>query len=187
MGVNAVVSSDPGLVAAADGVVLPGVGAFRDCMDNLRVAGLVEPVLGAIEEGKPFLGICLGMQLLLTVSEEFGVHDGLGVVRGKVVRFPHDRELKVPHMGWNRMHQAGTSPLFEGIPEGAFFYFVHSYYAVPDDTSVVGGWTDYGLRFCSAIASGNLFATQFHPEKSHNHGLKVLENFGRIVADHKEG
>lgn len=187
VGVRAVVSSDPGFVAEADGVVLPGVGAFKDCMDNLRSAGLVDPIQDAIASSKPFLGICVGMQLLLTVSEEFGTHEGLGAVPGKVVRFPRDKELKVPHMGWNRLHQAGGSPLFEDVPEGAFFYFVHSYYAVPESDSAVGGWTDYGVRFCSAISRGNLFATQFHPEKSHEHGLKILENFGRIVADHKEG
>ena len=187
VGVRAVVSSDPEFVASADGVVLPGVGAFRDCMGNLRAAGLVKPVLDAIDAEKPFLGICIGMQLLLTVSEEFGTHDGLDAVPGRVVRFPVDKKLKVPHMGWNRVHQAGRSPLFEGVPEGAFFYFVHSYYAVPEDDSAVEGWTDYGIRFCSAISRGNLFATQFHPEKSHKYGLKVLENFGRIVADHKEG
>jgi glutamine amidotransferase len=185
VGVNAVISSDPGFVAAADGVVLPGVGAFRDCMYNLGKAGLVDPVRAAIAEDKPFLGICIGMQLLLTVSEEFGVHEGLGAVKGKVVCFPHDRELKVPHMGWNRVHQAGPCPLFEDVPEGAFFYFVHSYYVVPESDSAVSGWTDYGVRFCSAISRGNLFATQFHPEKSHKHGLKVLENFGRIVNSHR--
>ena len=186
VGVRAVVSGDPGVVASADGVVLPGVGAFKDCMDHLRAAGLVEPVLDAIAAERPFLGICLGMQLLLSMSEEFGVHEGLDVVPGRVVRFPSGQGLKVPHMGWNRLHFAGESPLFEGVPEGSFFYFVHSYYVAPEDDSAVGGWTDYGVRFCSAISRGNLFATQFHPEKSHRHGLKILENFGRIVASHKE-
>ncbi|MDT8395127.1 MAG: imidazole glycerol phosphate synthase subunit HisH [bacterium] len=186
-GVRAVVSGDPGVVASADGVVLPGVGAFKDCMDNLRSSGLVKPVLDAIAADRPFLGICLGMQLMLSVSEEFGMHEGLGVVPGRVVRFPSGQGRKVPHMGWNRLHLAGQSPLFQGVPEGSFFYFVHSYYAVPEDDSVVGGWTDYGVRFCSAISRGRLFATQFHPEKSHRHGLKILENFSRIVADYKEG
>ncbi len=186
-GVRAVVSSDPAVVRSADGVVLPGVGAFRDCMKNLTDAGLVDPVLEAIEGNRPFLGICLGMQLLMSVSEEFGIHKGLDVLPGRVVRFPARKDLKVPHMGWNRVHYATRSPLFQGIPDGSFFYFVHSYYVVPDQASAVAGWTDYGERFCSVLARGNLFATQFHPEKSHRHGLKVLENFGRIVAGHKEG
>jgi len=182
-GVNAVVTSDQAAVHSADAVVLPGVGAFRDCMANLTEAGLVAPVMGAIEQGKPFLGICLGMQLLMTISEEFGVHRGLDVIPGRVVRFDPEAGLKVPHMGWNRVHYSGDNKLFEGIPDGSFFYFVHSYYVVPEDDSVVCGWTDYGERFCSAITRDNLFATQFHPEKSHNHGLKILENFGRIVVE----
>ena len=186
-GVSAVVTSDPAKVRSADAVVLPGVGAFRDCMSNLTNAGLVVPVLDAIEQGKPFLGICIGMQLLMTISEEFGVHLGLDVVPGRVVRFDQGSDLKVPHMGWNRVHDSGDNRLFEGIEDGSFFYFVHSYYVVPEDKSVVCGWTDYGVRFCSAIARDNLFATQFHPEKSHNHGLKILENFGRIVGEYKEG
>jgi len=181
-GVKAVVTGDPAMVRSADAVVLPGVGAFRDCMANLTNAGLVPPVLEAIERGKPFLGICLGMQLLMTVSEEFGVHRGLDVIPGRVVRFDMESGLKIPHMGWNRVHYSGDRSLFEGIEDGSFFYFVHSYYVVPEEESVVCGWTDYGDRFCSAIARGNLFATQFHPEKSHHHGLKVLENFGRIVG-----
>ena len=172
-------------VKAADAVVLPGVGAFRDCMANLTGAGLVPPVLDAVQRQKPFLGICIGMQLLMTVSEEFGIHPGLDVVPGRVVRFEPGSGLKVPHMGWNRVHYKGDSRLFEGIRDGSYFYFVHSYFVVPEDDSVVCGHTDYGERFCSAISRGNLFATQFHPEKSHNDGLKVLENFGRIVAGNR--
>ena len=180
-GVGAVVTSDPDQVRSADAVVLPGVGAFRDCMANLTKAGLVAPVIEAIDQGKPFLGICLGMQLLMTISEEFGVHRGLDVIPGRVVRFDPEKGLKIPHMGWNRVHCSGDDRLFEGIEDGSFFYFVHSYYVVPEDESAVCGWTDYGERFCSAIARENVFATQFHPEKSHRHGLKILENFGRIV------
>lgn len=185
-GVNALVTSDPAALLSADAVVLPGVGAFRDCMANLSEAGLVAPVMAAIEGGKPFLGICLGMQLLMTVSEEFGVHPGLDIIPGRVVRFDTEAGLKIPHMGWNRVHHSGDNKLFEGLPDGSFFYFVHSYYVIPEDDSVVSGWTDYGVRFCSAIARDNLFATQFHPEKSHDHGLKILENFGKIVAEYKE-
>ena len=131
-GVNAVVSGDPGIVAAADGVVLPGVGAFRDCMANLSQARLVDSIYDAIADGRPFLGICLGMQLLMTVSEEFGIHSGMDIVRGRVVWFPHERALKVPHMGWNRVQLIREIPLFDGIPDESFFYFVHSYYVVPE-------------------------------------------------------
>jgi glutamine amidotransferase len=182
-GVAAVVTSDAAAVQSADAVVLPGVGGFRDCMANLTQAGLVAPVMDAIERGKPFLGICIGFQLLMTISEEFGIHHGLDVIPGRVVRFDTENGLKIPHMGWNRVHYSGDNKLFEGIEDGSFFYFVHSYYVVPEDGSVVCGWTDYGDRFCSAIARDNLFATQFHPEKSHHHGLKVLENFGKIVSE----
>jgi glutamine amidotransferase len=181
-GVQAFITSDPEEVDAADGVVLPGVGAFRDCMANLTQAKLVDPVQNAIRQGKPFLGICIGMQLLLSVSEEFGIHQGLDVIKGRVVRFPASRDLKVPHMGWNRVHNSGASPLFEGIPDGTYFYFVHSYFAVPDEKDIIAGWTHYGTRFCSVISRGNLFATQFHPEKSDRWGIMVLRNFGRIVS-----
>jgi len=186
-GVNAIISSDPEDVDNADGVVLPGVGAFRDCMSNLTQARLVDPVQNAIREGKPFLGICLGMQLLLSVSEEFGSHQGLDVIRGRVVRFPATKNLKVPHMGWNRVHCDSPTPLLEGVPDGTFFYFVHSYYAVPEEASVVASWTRYGFKFCSVISKGNLFATQFHPEKSDQWGIEVLRNFGKIVSRSREG
>lgn len=184
VGINAKVTNDPAAVKDADAVVLPGVGAFRDCMANLTKAGLVPAVLDAIERRKPFLGICIGMQLLMTVSEEFGSHRGLDVIPGRVVRFDTRSGLKIPHMGWNRVHYKADSRLFDGIEDGSFFYFVHSFFAAPEDDSVVCGQTDYGERFCSVIARGNLFATQFHPEKSHNHGLKILENFGKIVAQY---
>ncbi|NOY87688.1 MAG: imidazole glycerol phosphate synthase subunit HisH [Deltaproteobacteria bacterium] len=185
-GVHAVVSGDPGVVAAADGVVLPGVGAFRDCMANLSQARLVDSIYDTIADGRPFLGICLGMQLLMTVSEEFGIHGGMDIIRGRVVRFPHERALKVPHMGWNRVQLTREIPLFDGIPDGSFFYFVHSYYVVPEQGEVVAGLTDYGVKFCSVIVQNNVFATQFHPEKSQPWGLKILENFGRVVAGWKE-
>lgn len=186
-GVDAFITSNPKEVDTADGVVLPGVGAFRDCMANLTQARLVDPVQNAIREGKPFLGICIGMQLLLSVSEEFGLHKGLDIVKGRVVRFPAIKNLKVPHMGWNRVHEISGNPLFEGIPDGTFFYFVHSYFAVPEEKDTVAGWTDYGTRFCSAICRGNLFATQFHPEKSDKWGIRVLRNFGKIVSRQEDG
>lgn len=185
-GVDAFISSDPYDVEASEGIVLPGVGAFRDCMANLIQAKLLDPVQSAIRKGKPFLGICIGMQLLLSVSEEFGLHQGLDIIRGRVVRFPVVKDLKIPHMGWNRVHLNFRNPLFEGIPDGTFFYFVHSYFALPEETKVVAGWTDYGSRFCSVISRGNLFATQFHPEKSDKWGIKVLRNFGKIVSQQEE-
>ncbi|MBN2720421.1 MAG: imidazole glycerol phosphate synthase subunit HisH [Proteobacteria bacterium] len=185
-GIDAIVSGDPADVENADGVVLPGVGAFRDCMSNLSQARLIDPLQSAIREGRPFLGICLGMQLLLSLSEEFGLHQGLDVIRGRVVRFPSARNLKVPHMGWNRVHQASPTPLLEGVPDGAYFYFVHSYFAVPEDPGVVAGWTEYGTRFASVISTGNVFATQFHPEKSDKWGIRVLGNFGKIVSGARE-
>ena len=165
-------------------IIFPGVGNYSSASERLFQGGFVSAIKERVlERGTPILGICLGMQLLMTISEEFGVHRGLDVIPGRVVRFDPDTRLKVPHMGWNRVHYSGDNRLFEGIEDGSFFYFVHSYYVAPEDESVVCGWTDYGERFCSAIARGNLFATQFHPEKSHNHGLKVLENFGRIVRE----
>lgn len=185
-GIDAIVSGDPADVENADGVVLPGVGAFRDCMSNLSQARLIDPLQSAIREGRPFLGICLGMQLLLSLSEEFGLHQGLDVIRGRVVRFPSARNLKVPHMGWNRVHRASPTPLLEGVPDGAYFYFVHSYFAVPEDPGVVAGWTEYGTRFASVISTGNVFATQFHPEKSDKWGIRVLGNFGKIVSGARE-
>ncbi len=188
VGCDARVSSDPAVVADAPALVLPGVGAFRDCMANLTSARLTDPLLAGIAAGKPFLGICLGMQLLLTLGEEFGLHPGLDLVPGRVVRFPHDHSLAVPHMGWNRVWQGQPeNPLWKGIPDGSYFYFVHSYFARPDDPAVVAGWTDYGSRFCSALGRGNLFATQFHPEKSQRWGLRLLENFRDLALSSVEG
>ncbi len=180
VGAKVVVTRSAQEIMAASRVVLPGVGAFRDCMANLIKYGLVEPILKTIEAGKPFLGICLGLQLLFDESEEFGRHKGLGVIRGKVHRFPSAPGLKVPHIGWNSAKQAKASPLLNGINDGEFFYFVHSYYAVPEDRSVILTSTDYGTEFTSAISSGNVFACQFHPEKSQTVGLRLLENFSRI-------
>jgi glutamine amidotransferase len=155
-------------------------------MSNLTQAKLADTVQDAVREGKPFLGICLGMQILMSISEEFGLHQGLDLVPGRVVKFPLNRDLKVPHMGWNKVYSAGPKPYMKGIPDGSFFYFVHSYYAEPESEDMVATWTDYGLRFCSSISTGNLFACQFHPEKSQRWGLKLLENFGEIVAEYQE-
>jgi imidazole glycerol-phosphate synthase subunit HisH len=180
VGQQAVVTSDPAQVAAAAKVVLPGVGAFEDAMTELKRRGLVEPVLAAIDSGKPFLGICLGLQLLFDTGYENGRHAGLGVLRGEVVRFDLPAEYSVPHMGWNQLVIRRPAPLLAGLAEGTFVYFVHSYYVVPEDAEVVAADTDYGGPFCSMIWRGNVYATQFHPEKSQSDGLRMLKNFANL-------
>jgi glutamine amidotransferase len=185
VGFEAVVTSDPKVVLEAERIVLPGVGAFPDCMRNLEQGGFVDPLLKVLQEGRPFLGICLGLQLLFTESEEFGTHKGLNVIPGRVVRFPEgmaegDEELKVPHMGWNQLSVKRRPPAFEGISDGANFYFVHSYYVQPEDASVIATTTSYGIEFCSSIWKENIVATQFHPEKSQDKGLAILRNFGAM-------
>src|SRR5262245_33122865 len=182
LGHAADVTRDPERIAAAPGVVLPGVGAFGACMANLTALGLVEPVRHAIGAGRPFLGICLGMQLLFDESEEFGPVAGLRVLPGRVVRFPASSELKVPHMGWNSLRIARRTPTLAGIAEGDYVYFVHSYYPVPADSAVVATTTGYGLEFASSVSRDNLFACQFHPEKSQRVGLRLRENFVGIVG-----
>lgn len=189
-GFDAVVTDDVGTIMSARGVVLPGVGAFGDCCRELEARRLIKPLLEWIDSGRPFLGICLGLQVLLTISEESRTMRGLNVIPGRVRKFAAG-DLKVPHMGWNRVHyaSAGTGdgagrgcPLFEGIPDGTFFYFVHSYYVDPEDRTVVEGSTDYGITFASAVWHDNVFATQFHPEKSQHAGLKLIENFGKLTS-----
>ena len=182
VGFPAEVTRDAGRIEASDGVVLPGVGAFGACMDNLRTYGLVDAVRRVINRGTPFLGICLGMQLLFEESEEFGPVPGLGIFPGRVVRFRDLSGLQVPHMGWNQITKRKNPPHLDGIDSGAFVYFVHSYYVVPADPDLTATTTDYGIEFTSAIARDNVFATQYHPEKSQAVGLKILENFGAIVA-----
>jgi glutamine amidotransferase len=185
VGFDARVTDDPKLVEGADRLILPGVGAFQDCMDNLRDGGFIEPILRHVDSGRPFLGICLGLQLLFTESEEFGLHQGLDIIAGRVRRFPADLQsegvpLKVPHMGWNQIDIRSQSPLFQGLSGGESVYFVHSYYVDPEDPAVVSSTTDYGMTFCSSIWRDNVMATQFHPEKSQHVGLRILENFGRM-------
>lgn len=185
LGFTAKVTANPADLHDAERLVLPGVGAFKDCMDNLREGGFIEPIRRHVAGGRPFLGICLGLQLLFTESEEFGRHQGLGIIPGKVVRFPGDmhiagEELKVPHMGWNQIRLRQDAPLFRGIADGTSVYFVHSYYVIPDDPTVVAAVTDYGIEFCSAIRRDNVMATQFHPEKSQQIGLQILRNFGEM-------
>jgi glutamine amidotransferase len=183
VGFAAEVTRDSARIEAAAGVVLPGVGAFGACMDNLRAFGLTDTVRNVIKAGTPFLGICLGMQLLFEESEEFGRVSGLGIFAGRVVRFQDEPDLKVPHMGWNQITKWQDAPHLRGIDDGAFVYFVHSYYVVPGDPSLTATSTEYGVEFTSAIARGNVFATQYHPEKSQAVGLKILENFARIVEE----
>lgn len=181
VGFAAEIVDGPAAVTAADGVILPGVGAFADAMDNLMERGLDRAIQQVIASGRPFLGICLGQQLLFESSEEWGVHRGLGVFRGTVRRLPPGR--KIPHMGWNEVEIARPSPLLAGVPDRTRFYFVHSFYVDPVEEDIVLGRTDYGVRFASAVGRGRVFGIQFHPEKSSDWGLKVLENFGRMVED----
>ena len=180
VGHTATVTNDPAVVATADKIVLPGVGAFEDAIAELRRRELVEPVLKAIDSGRPFLGICLGLQLLFERSFENGCHQGLGVLKGDVVRFELPDEYAVPHMGWNQLLMRHRPPVLEGLEEGTYVYFVHSYYVVPADPGVIATETDYGSPFCSMVWRDNLFATQFHPEKSQSQGLRILRNFAEL-------
>jgi len=182
VGVDVKVTNKAEDVNDADGVVLPGVGAFKDCMRELKKLELIDAVVNSIKTGKPYLGICLGLQVLFSESEEFGTCRGLDIFRGRVVRFELDNsELKIPQMGWNQVHIKNNSPLFKEIPDKSYFYFVHSYYVAPDDDSIIGTTTDYGVEFTSAICIDNVYAVQFHPEKSQALGLLLLKNFGEIV------
>lgn len=179
-GVRPLVTSSARYVADADALIVPGVGAAADTMANLMRHRLVEPIREYIASGRPFLGVCMGQQALFGVSEEGGRHECLGILPGRVVRLPDG--LKVPHMGWNQVHQVKAHPIFAGIPDNAFFYFVHSYYPSPDDPAVVIGETEYGVTFPSVVARDNVVATQFHPEKSGEAGLQMYANFLRIAA-----
>jgi glutamine amidotransferase len=182
VGFEAVVTRDVGQILSARGVVLPGVGAFSACMENLLRFELIEPIQDVVRNKRPFLGICLGFQLLFSESEEFGRQKGLDLFPGKVVGFHPSENLKVPHMGWNRIERKMDSPFLEGITNGDYFYFVHSFYVIPQDNSVIATTTEYGSTFVSSIATERLFACQFHPEKSQELGLRLLANFGRFVA-----
>ena len=185
-GVSAVITDKTKDIEDAHGVILPGVGSFIDCMKNLEKHGLIGSILKAIVSGKPFMGICLGLQVLFTESEEFGVHPGLDVFKGRVVKFFENGEragehLKVPHMGWNSVKIKKQPPELAEIDDGSYFYFVHSYYVKADDPAIVATTTQYGVEFVSSVCKDNVFACQFHPEKSQKLGLKMLENFGKIV------
>ena len=188
-GATAIVSADAQVVAEARALVLPGVGAAADTMEKLRERGLVEPLLQAIGAGRPFLGVCMGMQALFDLSEEGGSHPCLGVLPGRVVRFPVGEPMSrmtVPHMGWNTIEPVVEHPLLAGIDAGAHAYFVHSYYPAPDDPTIVVAETEYGVRFPSVVAKGNVMATQFHPEKSGRAGLRIYENFVALAREQDE-
>ncbi len=179
------ITSDPEVVENASGVVLPGVGAFADCMRNLKTSKLDVAIREFIESKRPYLGICLGLQVLFSYSEEGGMHEGFGIIKGKVKRLPET--VKVPHMGWNQLDKKKEAPLFEGIPDKSNFYFVHSYYVEPGDEGVIATTTDYGISFTSSIWHENIYGVQFHPEKSSRLGLQMLHNFGRIVYGNLSG
>ncbi len=178
-GFASTITRDPNVVAEATHLVVPGVGAFSDCMDNLEKLQLLEPIRAFIQADKPYLGICLGLQILFSEGTEFGSKPGLGILPGQVVLFPKN-ELKVPHMGWNQIQIQKETPLLKDIPNGSYFYFVHSYYGQPAAKECIATTTDYGLEFPSAVSQGRLFACQFHPEKSQEMGRKLLENFANL-------
>ncbi len=181
IGLNVKVSSSPKDVENAKAIVVPGVGAFGDAIKNLDRLGLIEPIIKDIEKGKPYLGICLGLQILFEKGFEFGEHQGLGVVKGKVIRFPNKEGYKIPHMGWNQIWKKKDEGLYKNIKNGEFFYFVHSFYVVPEEEDIIASTTDYITDFCSAIQKDNIWAVQFHPEKSQTAGLKLLENFKEFI------
>jgi imidazole glycerol-phosphate synthase subunit HisH len=181
VGFEARVSRNKREIRRASAIVLPGVGAFKDCMENLEKYGLIDPVLDSIGKGKPYLGICLGLQILFSESEEFGAHRGLDVLKGKVVRFRPDPELKVPHMGWNTVEKTREAPVLRDINTGDFFYFVHSYYVLPVEKEWTATSTAYGISFVSSLWKENIFATQFHPEKSQEKGLHILRRFAESI------
>ncbi len=205
VGFDTVVTDKPEIIENADKIVLPGVGAFKDAKDGLQERDLIEPIINHIKQNKLFLGICLGLHLLFERSYEDGVHEGLGIVSGEVVRFNADRlnldntggqkgvtetlktlpdannqKLKIPHMGWNTIREKKEVPILKGLPVDPYMYFVHSYFVIPDRDEVVAAETEYGEPFVSMISRDNVFAMQFHPEKSQHHGLMILKNFGEL-------
>jgi len=182
-GADARITSDPKTIVNAKGIVLPGVGAFRDCMKNLEELNLRNTLVMEINKGKPFLGICLGLQLLFSESEEFGTCKGMDIFKGKVVkfRFGERSDLKIPHMGWNTVKFVRKPPIFGEVEDNTYFYFVHSYYVVPEDEGIIAGQTNYGTDFVPMVWRDNIFATQFHPEKSQDAGLKILRGFNDFV------
>lgn len=184
-GLDSVVTNDQKTILNASGLVLPGVGAFGDCIKNLREYNLIETIKDFIDSGRPYLGICLGYQILFEKSEESPDFKGLCILEGKVVRFKFDRKqnLKVPHMGWNQINIKKQSSMLDGIQNKSWFYFVHSYYPVPKDPSIIAITSNYGIEFAAAIEYKNIFASQFHPEKSSDHGLRIIKNFAQRCGE----
>lgn len=179
-GAKTKVTNSPKVISKAEAIVFPGVGAFSKGMENLRKLKILKTITDSIKSGKPFLGLCLGLQLLFTESEEYGNHKGFSIIKGKVKRFMG--KVKIPHMGWNQVKFTGQhADLFKGVNKGNYFYFVHSYYVEPEDKSIITTRTDYGIEFASSIQKNNIYGLQFHPEKSGELGQRVLENFIRNV------
>lgn len=179
VGAKAIVTSDPGAIREADRLVLPGVGAFGECARRLRESRLDALVLEAAAQNKPIIGLCVGLQLMFDEGHEFGVHKGLGLMRGRVIRFP-EKGPHVPQIGWNQIEELRPHPLLEGLSEGTYFYFVHSYYIEADDPTDAIAFTEYGVRYPSICAKGSICGVQFHPEKSQDAGLRLLENFAAV-------
>lgn len=182
VGGEAVISSDPNEIANAAQLVLPGVGAFGDAMQEINRRDLASPIRDFVATGRPFLGICLGLQLLFEQGFEHGTHQGLGILPGEVVKFELPKQYKVPHMGWNTVRQTADSAILADVTDGSHFYFVHSYFVRPSDPSLMSLSCDYGGDFCAMVTQGNLFATQFHPEKSQANGLNLLRAFNALGA-----
>ena len=182
VGGHPLISGDPRVVLQAERLILPGVGAFGDAMENLRRQGLDDAIRSAVSAGTPLIGLCLGLQLLFTESDEFGRHEGLNLIPGKVKKF-EDPGLRVPHVGWNQIEGVQPDPLLNNIGEGSYFYFVHSYYVEPDRPEYVLRWTTYGRRFCSIACRDKVWGAQFHPEKSQDSGKKLLRNFLEIRSE----
>lgn len=180
VGGRSFITDSPDQILSAEAVILPGVGAFGDAIKRLKDTGLGEAFCISVQQGKPCMGICLGLQLLFSESEEGGLHRGLDLIQGRVVRFTNN--LKVPHMGWNQLNIRDPNvPILRGIPNGSYMYFVHSYYVKPVEDSVVSATTEYGIDFAAVVSKGNLFGTQFHPEKSQEFGLRILKNFYSLI------
>lgn len=183
IGAESVITNDPEVILSADKILLPGVGSFGDAMDSMEKNGLVETVKECALSGKPFLGICLGLQLLFEESEESPGVKGLGIFKGKIKKFSSDMGLKIPHIGWNSLEIKQNDTLFKDIPENAYVYFVHSYYLHAEDENDIATVTNYGIDFHSAVGKNNVFATQFHPEKSGDVGLQILRNFASMGVE----